>query len=238
MRRIECTPQGEVPFGALSLQGDQALAGFEELAMPLSHSLYNFAHWLAHNQHDAEDLVQETYLKALRSFASFEPGTNFRAWIFKILKNTFLTACSKQKHRTTISMEMQENSSVLPAASDTPESLLIEHFDIDAVRSAIEQLSATHREVILLCDVEEASYREIAENSVNPHWNRYVASSQGTEGTLRVARSRPMCITLERLGSSYRNAREGCWSCRRGKREAGYGRRVHRSELPLRRASA
>jgi RNA polymerase sigma factor (sigma-70 family) len=48
-------------------------------------------------------------------------------------------------------------------ASDTPESLLIEHFDIDAVRSAIEQLSATHREVILLCDVEEASYREIAE---------------------------------------------------------------------------
>jgi len=60
MRSIGCPPQGEVPFGPLSLQGDQALAEFEELAMPLSHSLYNFAHWLAHNPHDAEDLVQET----------------------------------------------------------------------------------------------------------------------------------------------------------------------------------
>src|SRR5271168_4577212 len=163
MRRIECTPRGEVPLGTLSLQGDQALAGFEELALPLSHSLYNFARWLSHNQHDAEDLVQETYLKALRNFASFEPGTNFRAWIFKILKNTFLTSCSKQEHRTTIPMDIEESSWALPATSDTPESLLIEHFDINAVQSAIEQLSATHREVILLCDVEDASYREIAE---------------------------------------------------------------------------
>jgi RNA polymerase sigma-70 factor (ECF subfamily) len=163
MRPIECTPQGEVPFGTLSVRDDQALAGFEELAMPLSHSLFNFAHWLVHNQHDAEDLVQETYLKALRSFASFEPGTNFRAWMFKILKNTFLTACSKQGHRTTIPIDIEENSWELPATSDTPESLLIENFDIDALRVAIEQLSTTHREVILLCDVEEASYREIAE---------------------------------------------------------------------------
>ena len=163
MRQIQSTPQGEIPFGTLSLQGDQALAGFEQLAMPLSHSLYNFARWLAQDQHDAEDLVQETYLKALRSFASFEPGSNFQAWMFKILKNTFLTACSKQEHRTTIPIDMEKNSWALPATSDTPESLLIEHFDIDAVRSAIEQLSVTHREVILLCDVEEASYREIAE---------------------------------------------------------------------------
>jgi len=129
MRRIEFTPQGEVPFGASSLQGDQALAGFEELAMPLSHSLYNFARWLAHNRHDAEDLVQETYLKALRSFASFEPGTNFRAWMFKILRNTFLTSCSKQEHRRTIPMDMDENPWAPPATSDTPESLLIKHFD-------------------------------------------------------------------------------------------------------------
>src|ERR1700722_7607155 len=163
MRRIECTPRGVVPFGTLSLQADQVVVRFEELAMPLSHSLYNFAHWLAHNQHDAEDLVQETYLKAFRSFASFEPGTNFRTWMFKILKNTFPTVRSKQEHRTTIPIDIEENSWALPATSGTPESLLIEHFDIDAVRSAIEQLSATHREVILLCDVEEASYREIAE---------------------------------------------------------------------------
>src|SRR5580692_3624199 len=154
---------GVARFGASSSHDDQPLAGFEELAMPLFDPLYNFARWLVRNSSDAEDLVQETYLKALRSFASFEPGTNFRAWMFKILKNTFLTTCSKQGHRTTIPIDIKENSWALPATSGTPESLLIEHFDIDAVRTAIEQLSVTHREVILLCDVEESSYREIAE---------------------------------------------------------------------------
>src|SRR3984957_19335932 len=119
MRRIECTPRGVVPFGTLSLQADQVVVRFEELAMPLSHSLYNFARWLAHNQHDAEDLVQETYLKALRNFASFEPGSNFQAWMFKILKNTFLTACSKQEHRTTIPIDMEKNSWALRATSHT-----------------------------------------------------------------------------------------------------------------------
>jgi RNA polymerase sigma-70 factor, ECF subfamily len=82
-----------------------SLAGFEELAMPLFDSLYNFAGWLAQNQNEAEDLVQETYLKALRSFASFEPGTNFRAWIFQILKNTFLGSCTKLERRMTVAME-------------------------------------------------------------------------------------------------------------------------------------
>ena len=60
-------------------------AGFEALALPLFDSLYNFAHWLAQDRHDAEDLVQETYAKALKGFGSFRPGTNFRAWMFKIL---------------------------------------------------------------------------------------------------------------------------------------------------------
>jgi RNA polymerase sigma-70 factor (ECF subfamily) len=128
--------------------------------MPLFDSLYNFARWLAQNQNDAEDLVQETYLKALRSFASFEPGTNFRAWIFQILKNTFLGSCSKLERRMTLAMDSEED---LPATSDTPESLLIALSNIDAVRCAIEQLPVIFREVVLLCDVEDASYREIAQ---------------------------------------------------------------------------
>src|ERR1700687_758741 len=65
---------------------------FEELAMPLFDSLYNFAHWLTQNRDEAEDLVQETYAKALKGFSSFQPGTNFRAWIYRILRNTFLTS--------------------------------------------------------------------------------------------------------------------------------------------------
>jgi len=163
MMRMGFGPQGMVRFGTSSLQDDKSLAGFEELAMPLFDSLYNFARWLVHNQNDAEDLVQETYLKALRSFASFQPGTNFRAWIFQILRNTFLSSCSKLERRMTVAMESEEDSPVLPATSVTPEALLIERSGHDAVRCAIEQLPVIFREVILLCDVEDASYREIAE---------------------------------------------------------------------------
>jgi len=163
MRRIGFGPQGMVGFGTSSSQEDKSLAGFEELAMPLFDSLYNFARWLVHNQNDAEDLVQETYLKALRSFASFQPGTNFRAWMFKILKNTFLSSCSKLERRMTVAMDSEEDFPVLPTTSVTPESLLIERSGDDAVRCAIEQLPVIFREVILLCDVEDASYREIAE---------------------------------------------------------------------------
>jgi RNA polymerase sigma-70 factor (ECF subfamily) len=65
---------------------------FEELAMPLFARLYNFAQWLTQDRTAAEDLVQETYMKALRGFASFKQGTNFRAWMYKILRNTFLTS--------------------------------------------------------------------------------------------------------------------------------------------------
>lgn len=67
-------------------QQEKSSIGFEALAMPLFGSVYNFARWLTQNQNDAEDLVQETYLKALRGFESFQPGTNFRAWMFRILK--------------------------------------------------------------------------------------------------------------------------------------------------------
>jgi RNA polymerase sigma factor (sigma-70 family) len=136
------------------------LAGFEELALPLFDSLYNFARWLAQNENDAEDLVQETYLKALRSYASFEPGTHFRPWIFQVLKNTFLSSRSKLERRMTLAIESEED---LPPTSATPESLLIRRSDNDAVQFAIEQLPVIYREVILLCDVEDASYREIAE---------------------------------------------------------------------------
>jgi RNA polymerase sigma factor (sigma-70 family) len=160
MRRLGLSLQGIPGFGPSFSQKDRSLAGFEELAVPLFDSLYNLARWLAQNQNEAEDLVQETYLKAWRSFASFQPDTNFRAWIFRILRNTFLGSRSKLEWRMTTGMESEED---LPATSATPESLLIGRSDVDAVQRAIEQLPVMYREVILLCDVEEASYREIAE---------------------------------------------------------------------------
>ena len=160
MRRLGFISRRVVHLGPSSSPEDRSLARFEELALPLFDSLYNFARWLAQNQNDAEDLVQETYLKALRSYESFEPGTNFRAWIFRILKNTFLASCSKLEQRMTLAVDSEED---LPASTATPESLLIGRADMDAVRRALEELPIIFREVILLCDVEQASYREIAD---------------------------------------------------------------------------
>jgi RNA polymerase sigma-70 factor (ECF subfamily) len=138
------------------------LPRFEELAMPLFPSLYNFARRLASNQNDAEDLVQETYLKAQRNFGSFQPGTNLRAWMFRILKNTFLTSRSTLDCRMTDAGELQADTAV-PLTSTTPESLLITRFTNEATRLAILQLPSGLREVIWLRHVEDASYREIAE---------------------------------------------------------------------------
>jgi RNA polymerase sigma factor (sigma-70 family) len=163
MRRVGRGSQVMIRFRASSCRDDQPLAGFEELAMPLFDSLYNFSRWLAQNSNDAEDLVQETYLKALRSFASFQPGTNFRAWMFRILRNTFLSSRSTLDRRMTVEIDSEDDVPVLPATSTTPESLLIERSQQNAVWNAIEQLPVTFREVLLLCDVEDAPYREISE---------------------------------------------------------------------------
>src|ERR1700747_2384217 len=153
MSRIGFGSPRMIRFGASSSQDNPRLAGFEELAMPLFDSLYNFASWLVHNESNAEDLVQETYLKALRGFASFQPGTNFRAWMFKILRNTFLNSCSTLDRRMTVATESEEDFPVSTASSASPESLLIERSSAEACRDAIEQLPVIFREVILLCDV-------------------------------------------------------------------------------------
>ena len=205
MRHLGFSPPGMVDFGPASSQEDRWLAGFEELALPLFDSLYNFARWLAQNQNDAEDLVQETYLKALRSYASFEPGTNFRPWIFQILKNTFLSSRSKLERRMTLAMDSEED---LPATSDTPESLLIGRSDIEAVRSAIEQLPVIFREVILLCDVEDASYREIAEIlsiPIGTVMSRLARARKMVRASLRGAPTAPLSGDLSHPGLTSRN---------------------------------
>jgi RNA polymerase sigma factor (sigma-70 family) len=162
MRHSGWVPMRMLGCGVVALQGNQAVAEFEELAMPMVNSVYNLARWLARNDHDAEDLVQETYLKAFRS-ASFQAGTNFRAWIFKILRNTFLNSCPLRERQVMVGLESEEQVLPVFATCTTPESLLIDSSGIAAIRGAIEELPAIYREVILMCDVEEASYREIAE---------------------------------------------------------------------------
>lgn len=125
--------------------------------------LYNFAHWLTQDQFEAEDLVQETYLKALKGFPAFQVGTNFRAWIFRILRNTFLTSRSRRAARMTSTLDFDEEQDVRLSNQNTPESILLEQIELGSLRSALEKLPTAFLEVMLLCDVEDMSYREIAE---------------------------------------------------------------------------
>ena len=136
---------------------------FEELAVPLFDQLYNFAHWLTKDRTEAEDLVQETYTKALRGFSSFQLGTNFRAWMYRILRNTFLTSRTGLRATMTVPLEPEEDSIELAIEWETPEGALIDRSNWQLIQSAIEELPLHYREILLLCDLEEMSYREISE---------------------------------------------------------------------------
>ena len=136
--------------------------------MPLFERLYNFAHWLTQDRQEAEDLVQETYAKALKGFGSFRPGTNFRAWIYQILRNTFLTSRSGLKSTATMSLELESDQDSLPAVKETPESILLQRSDRQLVQEALGQLPVPYREVLLLCEFEEMSYQEISRTLAIP----------------------------------------------------------------------
>jgi len=135
---------------------------FEKLAVPLLDSLYNFACWLSGDADEARDLVQESVVKALKGFGSFQPGTNFRAWIFRILRNTFLTSKTGLERRNTI-QEDEEGFEDSVVSQETPELALIRQADHDLVQAAIGKLSASFQEVLLLADIEEMKYQEVAE---------------------------------------------------------------------------
>lgn len=145
---------------------DAPNASFEGLALPLLPSLYNTARWLTRDPAEAEDLVQETIVKALAGFAGFEPGSNFRAWIFRILRNAYLTSRSGLATRLTVALEDEVAAFGTPESAmelTTPEVELLRLSDRAAIEYAMEQLPVPLLEVVLLCDVEEMKYREIAQ---------------------------------------------------------------------------
>ncbi|HEY4357085.1 MAG TPA: sigma-70 family RNA polymerase sigma factor [Acidobacteriaceae bacterium] len=137
-------------------------ATFEELALPLLPALYNHARWLTRDPVEAEDLAQETISKALRAFDSFEAGTNFKAWIYRIMRNTFLTSRTGIAASRTVFFEDHVPADETPGGEPSPEEMLIRLDDQAALQAALEELPAPLREVLLLCDVEELKYKEIA----------------------------------------------------------------------------
>jgi RNA polymerase sigma factor (sigma-70 family) len=137
-------------------------ADFEQLALPLFASLYNHAFWLTRNQAEAEDLVQETFSKALRAFDSFQSGTNFKAWIFRILRNTFLTTRTGITASRTVFLEDDPTTIEVTGTGPTPEDILIRLDNQAILHAALEQLTPQLREILLLSDVEEIKYKDIA----------------------------------------------------------------------------
>lgn len=134
---------------------------FEELALPLLDPLYNFARWLGCDADEARDLVQETFAKALKALSSFQPGTNFRAWMFRILRNSFLTSRTGLERRNT-EQESEIGFENSVSTYETPEVSLVRQADIELVRKGIAGLPPLFREVLVLADVEEMKYQEIA----------------------------------------------------------------------------
>jgi RNA polymerase sigma-70 factor (ECF subfamily) len=125
-------------------------------------SLLSHATWLTRNPIEAEDLTQETLSKALRAFDSFADGTNFKAWIFRILRNTFLTSRTALAASRTSYLEDQPELEENLSAGPTPEQTLIQLNDAATVQAALAELSIPLREILLLSDVQELKYRDIA----------------------------------------------------------------------------
>ncbi len=147
-------------------------ADFAEQAMPLMDGLYGAALRMTRNPADAEDLVQEAYFKAYRGFGGFQEGTNLKAWMYRILTNTYINIYRKKQRRPTETdlgevedLYLYRRLGGLEAARTgrSAEDLLMDTFAEAEIVDALEALPENYRMAVLLADVEEFSYKEIAE---------------------------------------------------------------------------
>jgi RNA polymerase sigma-70 factor (ECF subfamily) len=143
---------------------------FEKEALPHLEALYSVGLRMTRNQRDAEDLVQDTVLRAFRFFHRFEPGTNCKAWLLKILHNTFVNKYRRRVREREIAGSIEAagglgstvSEGALQAARD-PERAILEGMLSDDVRRALDALPEDFRLAVVLCDLEELSYKEIAD---------------------------------------------------------------------------
>jgi RNA polymerase sigma-70 factor (ECF subfamily) len=137
------------------------LPSFEQAVLPHLDAAYNLARWLTRDERDAEDVVQEAYLRAFRFFSGFRGG-DARAWLLKIVRNTFYTWL----HTNRLMQGAEEfDEKVFPIDSRTPyaEEILLQNDNTTLVRKALEKLPQNYREILILREFEDMSYKEIAE---------------------------------------------------------------------------
>ena len=135
---------------------------FEQIIVPHLNAAYNLARWLTRNPHDAEDLVQEAYLRAFRFFDGFHGGDG-RAWLLSVVRNTCLTWLSGKSGGASTPIEFNEQKHSNAAAHVDAENAMIRDSGIDSLRDCVETLPVEYREIVVLRELEELSYRQISE---------------------------------------------------------------------------
>jgi RNA polymerase sigma-70 factor (ECF subfamily) len=150
-------------------QALKSRAQFESLALVHLDSLYATGLRMTRDPRDSEDLVQDTMLAAYRFFDKFEPGTNCRAWLFKILTNTFINKYRKRVREREVKdvIDQEETPSLMSedvaAASRDPEGTMLQSLLSDDVKRALDAVPYDYRMAVVLCDLEEFTYKEIAD---------------------------------------------------------------------------
>jgi RNA polymerase sigma-70 factor, ECF subfamily len=134
---------------------------FEQSVLPHLDAAYNLARWLTRNEHDARDVVQDACLRAFKFFGGFR-GDNSRSWLLTIVRNTSYTWLQKNRKHELVSA-MDETTEAVVDDSPNPSATLLQNLDRDRVRQAIENLPLEFREAIILRELEDMSYREIAD---------------------------------------------------------------------------
>jgi RNA polymerase sigma factor (sigma-70 family) len=143
------------------LQDPNQLARFEQAVLPHLDAAYNLARWLTRNDHDAEDVVQEAYLRAFKFFGGFHGGDS-RAWLLTIVRNTCYTWL-QQNRRRELAVDLEEELQLVESNAPSPEAALLQSADNQMLRQALEELPEEYREVVILRELEGLSYKEIAD---------------------------------------------------------------------------
>ena len=151
----------DCPVGAVAVEGG---AMHDTAALRYLDELFRYAMVLTRNQTDAEDLVQETYVRGLKAIGSLRPDSNLKSWLFTILRNTWLNQLRQMRAAPRIiELDTDEGTADLAVATSRgPHTLYVEARERDLVREAIQLLPLEFREIILLREYEELSYQEIA----------------------------------------------------------------------------
>ncbi len=155
------SPHGTDASARITLKEKDGVVRFEEMIVPHMDAAYNLARWLTRDAHDAEDMVQEAYLRAFRFFGAFRGGDS-RAWLLTIVRNTCYNWLEKNRARDVTTVFDEEIHTTEDDTTD-PSALVLKSGDMEMLKESLEQLPVEFREVVVLRELEGLSYKQIAE---------------------------------------------------------------------------